>query len=82
MRRSEFIPIYMIYAALGKSMFSFETNNMQFRHKFDTKSNRADCLPGFCLKSFWCRNFFTSKSLTPPQRRFRFHRDILSMGVL
>jgi len=81
-RGLEFIPVYMIYATLGNSVFSFETKNMQFRHKFDTKSNRADCLPGFCLQLFWCGNFFTSKSLIPPQRGFRFHRYIINERLL
>ncbi len=32
---SKLIPLYMIYAALGNSVYYFEAKNMQFGHKFD-----------------------------------------------
>ena len=32
---AKLIPVYMIYAALGNSVFSFEIKNMQIGHKFD-----------------------------------------------
>lgn len=35
------IPVYMIYAALGNSVFSFEIKNCKFRHKFDTNMTFA-----------------------------------------
>jgi len=34
-RRAKFILVYTMYAALDNSVFSFETKNMQFGHKFD-----------------------------------------------
>jgi hypothetical protein len=39
--RPKFIPVYMIYAALGNSVYYFEAKNMQFGHNLILNVNNG-----------------------------------------